>query len=56
MSHRQREAVPLASVKRGNMSDQLDLIVIGGGIGGLSVARETTTRFPRLSVAVLEKE
>ena len=38
------------------MADQLDVVVIGGGIVGLSVARETATRFPHLSVAVLEKE
>jgi L-2-hydroxyglutarate oxidase len=38
------------------MTEQYDLVVIGGGIVGLSVARETTLRFPRMRVAVFEKE
>jgi (S)-2-hydroxyglutarate dehydrogenase len=38
------------------MTERYDLVVIGGGIVGLSVARETTLRFPRMRVAVLEKE
>ena len=33
-----------------------DVIVIGGGIVGLSVAMEITRRFPRLRLMVLEKE
>lgn len=33
-----------------------DLVVIGGGIVGLSTAMQLTERFPGLSVAVLEKE
>jgi (S)-2-hydroxyglutarate dehydrogenase len=33
-----------------------DVVVIGGGIVGLSVAMETTRRFPHLRLAVLEKE
>ena len=38
------------------MSTQRDVIIIGGGVVGLSVARETTRRFPRMRVVVLEKE
>ena len=38
------------------MSTHSDVIVIGGGVVGLSVARETMRRFPRMRVAVLEKE
>ncbi len=33
-----------------------DLVIIGGGIIGLSTAREATRRFPRQRVLVLEKE
>jgi L-2-hydroxyglutarate oxidase len=33
-----------------------DVVVIGGGIVGLSVAMEMTRRFPRLRLVVLEKE
>ena len=33
-----------------------DVIVIGGGIVGLSVAMEATRRFPQLKLTVLEKE
>jgi L-2-hydroxyglutarate oxidase len=39
------------------MPDQsYDLVVIGGGIVGLSVAMEMTQRFPQLRLVVLEKE
>lgn len=39
------------------MPDQsYDLVVIGGGIVGLSVAMEMTRRFPRLRLLLLEKE
>ncbi len=33
-----------------------DLVVVGGGIVGLAVARELLRRHPRMSVAVLERE
>ncbi len=33
-----------------------DVAVVGGGIIGLATARELTNRFPRLAVALLEKE
>src|SRR5579862_8026001 len=33
-----------------------DILVIGGGIVGLSTAMEATRRFPQLRLAVLEKE
>jgi L-2-hydroxyglutarate oxidase LhgO len=38
------------------MSKRYDVVIIGGGIVGLAVAREITRRFPRLGLAVLEKE
>jgi len=33
-----------------------DIVVIGGGIVGLSVAMETTRRFPKLRLLLAEKE
>src|SRR5438270_1073869 len=33
-----------------------DVVVIGGGIVGLSTAMELTRRFPRLQILVVEKE
>jgi L-2-hydroxyglutarate oxidase len=33
-----------------------DIVIIGGGVVGLSVGLETTRRFPRLKLLVLEKE
>jgi L-2-hydroxyglutarate oxidase len=38
------------------MIERYDVVIIGGGIVGLAVAREITRRFPRLGLAVLEKE
>ncbi len=38
------------------MAGQFDLVIIGGGIVGLSTALAVTQRHPRLKVAVLEKE
>ena len=38
------------------MTEAYDIIVIGGGIVGLSVAREVTRQFPRLRLALVEKE
>lgn len=38
------------------MADTVDLIVIGGGVVGLAVARAALTRFPGTSLVVLEKE
>jgi L-2-hydroxyglutarate oxidase LhgO len=35
---------------------RFDLVVIGGGIIGLATALEVTRRFPRLRLAILEKE
>ena len=35
---------------------QTDFLIIGGGIIGLSVARELITRFPEAAITVLEKE
>ena len=33
-----------------------DVIIVGGGIVGLAVALEITSRFPRLTLLLLEKE
>jgi L-2-hydroxyglutarate oxidase len=38
------------------VTEAYDIIVIGGGIVGLSVAREVTRQFPRLRLALVEKE
>src|ERR1700756_1184940 len=38
------------------MSDRFFIVVIGGGVVGLSVAREATRQFPRMRVLVVEKE
>ncbi len=38
------------------MSSNSEVIVVGGGVVGLSVGREITRQFPRLRVVVLEKE
>lgn len=35
---------------------QYDIVVVGGGIVGPAVAREVTVRYPKLKVAILEKE
>src|SRR5690349_12155659 len=35
---------------------RFDIVVIGGGIVGLSTAMEATHRFPQLRLVVLEKE
>src|ERR1700681_2291003 len=36
--------------------ERFDLIVIGGGIVGLTAAREFQHSYPKLSIALLEKE
>ena len=38
------------------LSRTTDFLVIGGGIGGIAVARELRGRFPAASVVVLDKE
>lgn len=38
------------------MANRYDIVVIGGGIVGLSVAMEITQRLPRLQILVVEKE
>jgi L-2-hydroxyglutarate oxidase len=40
----------------GDFMTDVDLVVVGGGIVGLSTAMQAAERFPGLSVAVLEKE
>src|SRR3954452_23272618 len=37
-------------------SNSFDLVIVGAGILGLSVAMQMRERFPRLRIAVLEKE
>src|SRR5437764_13404878 len=37
-------------------TERYDLVIIGGGIVGLSVAMAFTRRFPRLRLVLLEKE
>ena len=34
----------------------VDYVIIGAGIGGLSIARELKAQFPAASIAVIEKE
>jgi (S)-2-hydroxyglutarate dehydrogenase len=46
----------MVDVERGRSMADFDLVVIGGGIVGLSTAMQMTERFPGISVAVLEKE
>lgn len=36
--------------------DKVDIIVVGAGVVGLAAAAELTARFPRASIAVLDKE
>jgi len=38
------------------MSNQYDIVVVGGGIVGLATARELTQRYPGKTIAVIEKE
>jgi len=38
------------------MMNQYDYLIIGGGIIGLSIARELKNRFPQSSICILEKE
>src|SRR6478609_8520463 len=40
----------------GTSSNSTDFLVIGGGVIGISIARELRARFPDCSVTVLEKE
>lgn len=37
-------------------SSEYDLVIVGGGIIGTGTARELKERYPKLKVAVLEKE
>jgi len=38
------------------MTQLVDYLVVGGGIVGLTVARELRKRYPAASIALLEKE
>lgn len=38
------------------LSNQYDFLIVGGGIVGLSIAKELTDRFPTAKIALVEKE
>lgn len=51
-----KKEIMLPHIERNMYQMQYDIVVVGGGIVGLSIAREMRRRHPHLAILVLEKE